>query len=112
MNKHPINHQFPWPTHIQGTGLTIIEDIISSIENSHNPKCTGQDGIKALEIAIAIRESFRNGHQKMNLPLKNRSLKIESRETINDEVHVIRSLGLTEYAQHKWIIPEGKYLAI
>ena len=34
------------------------------------------------------------------------------RETINDEVHVIRSLGLTEYAQHKWIIPEGKYLAI
>ena len=85
-NKHPINHQFPWPTHIQGTGLTIIEDIISSIDNSHNPKCTGQDGIKALEIAIAIRESFRNGHQKMNLPLKNRSLKIESRETINDEL--------------------------
>ena len=34
------------------------------------------------------------------------------RETINDEVHVIRSLGLTEYAQHKWIVPEGKYLAI
>ena len=34
------------------------------------------------------------------------------RETINNEVHVIRSLGLTEYAQHKWIVPEGKYLAI
>ena len=34
------------------------------------------------------------------------------RETINDEIHVIRSLGLTDYAQHKWIVPEGKYLAI
>ncbi len=25
---------------------------------------------------------------------------------------VIRTLGLTEYAQHKWKVPEGSYLAI
>lgn len=34
------------------------------------------------------------------------------KETINEEVHIIRSLGLTEYAQHKWKVPDGKYLAI
>ena len=33
-------------------------------------------------------------------------------ETIDNKTHVIRSLGLTEYAQHKWVVPEGSYLAI
>ena len=33
-------------------------------------------------------------------------------ETIDNKAHVIRSLGLTEYAQHKWVVPEGNYLAI
>ena len=34
------------------------------------------------------------------------------KETIDNKTHVIRSLGLTEYAQHKWVVPEGSYLAI
>ena len=34
------------------------------------------------------------------------------KETIDNKTHFIRSLGLTEYAQHKWIVPEGRYLAI
>ena len=34
------------------------------------------------------------------------------REIIDDEVHVIRTLGTKEFHQHKWTIPEGKYLAI
>ncbi len=34
------------------------------------------------------------------------------KETIDNKTHVIRFLGLTEYAQHKWVVPEGGYLAI
>ena len=34
------------------------------------------------------------------------------KETIDNKTHVIRSLGLTEYAQQKWVVPEGSYLAI
>ena len=34
------------------------------------------------------------------------------KETIDNKTHIIRSLGLTEYAQHKWVVPEGSYLAI
>jgi signal peptidase I len=33
-------------------------------------------------------------------------------ETIDEGVHIIRTLGLAEYAQHKWKVPEGRYLAI
>ena len=33
-------------------------------------------------------------------------------ETLNQGIHVIRTLGLSDYAQHKWEVPNGSYLAI
>ncbi len=84
--RNPVMHQFPWPTHMQGMGLTIVDDIISSFENGHPPKCSGEDALKALETAIAMRESHRRGFVRVDLPLDDRSLKIVSGETVNDDV--------------------------
>ena len=84
--RNPVMHQFPWPTHMQGMGLTIVDDIISSFENGHPPKCSGDDALKALETAIAMRESHRQGFVRVDLPLEDRSLKIVSGETLNDDV--------------------------
>ena len=84
--RNPVMHQFPWPTHMQGMGLTIVDDIISSFENGHPPKCSGEDALKALETAIAMRESHRRGFVRVDLPLDDRSMKIVSGETINDDV--------------------------
>jgi len=84
--RNPVMHQFPWPTHMQGMGLTIVDDIISSFENGHAPKCSGEDALKALETAIAMRESHRRGFVRVDLPLEDRSLKIVSGETIGDSV--------------------------
>ena len=33
-------------------------------------------------------------------------------ETLDEKIHVIRTLGLSEYAQHSWEVPKGRYLAI
>ena len=33
-------------------------------------------------------------------------------ETIDEGIHLIRTLGLAEYAQHRWLVPEGRYLAL
>lgn len=84
--RHPVMHRFPGPTHMQGMGLTIVDDIISSFENAHPPKCSGEDALKALETAIAMRESHRRGFVRVNLPIEDRSLKIVSSETMNDDV--------------------------
>ena len=84
--RNPVMHQVPWPTHMQGMGLTIVDDIISSFENGHPPKCSGDDALKALETAIAMRESHRRGFVRVDLPLEDRSLKIVSGETIGDSV--------------------------
>lgn len=71
---------FPHPARPQGMGITIIDDLISAIENNHPPRCSGDDALKALEVAIALRESHRQGGQRINLPIQDRSLKILSSE--------------------------------
>jgi len=82
----PARVPFPWPTHMQGTGLTIVEDLISAIKTGQPPKCSGADGLAALEIAMALRESHRQGGVKVTLPLPDRSLTIHSAEIHHDAI--------------------------
>ena len=71
---------------MQGMGLTIVADIVNAIETGQPPKCTGEDGRQALEIAIALRESHRHGGVKVNLPLGDRKLQIIASESLHDNV--------------------------
>lgn len=83
----------PWPlqSRPEGMGLTIIRDIINAYDNGEKPKCSGEDGRAALEIAIALRESHRRGCVKVDLPLEDRELKILSAETLSgDEPALVR----------------------
>lgn len=57
-----------------------IRSIVNSLENGTEPACTGANMLKSLEIAIALRESHRQGHAPIKLPLKNRTLKIYPKE--------------------------------
>lgn len=82
----PARIPFPWPARYPSMGLTIVADLISAIENGHQPKCTGADGLAALEIAVALRESHRRGGEKVHLPLGDRSLSILSHEIHEDHV--------------------------
>ena len=89
-NRFPVTlpavYPYPWPAHIQGTGLSIIDDLASCIESGGDPQCSGEDGRAALEVAIAMRESHRAGGVKVSLPLEDRSLRILSSEIHGDEV--------------------------
>ena len=67
-------------------GLTIVADLINAIETGEPPKCSGEDGREALEVAVALRESHRRGGVKVSLPLADRSLRILSSEIRSDDV--------------------------
>ncbi len=82
----PARVPFPWPKHMQGMGLTIVEDLIAGIETGRRPRCSGEDGLKALEIALALRESHRRGGVRVYLPLEDRGLGILSAEIRDDTV--------------------------
>jgi len=62
--------------------LIALENIIHCLEdNISKPKCTGEDGRAALEIALAFFESEHHGGEKVTFPMKNRDLRVIPRET-------------------------------
>jgi len=82
--QQPARVPFPYPTRIEGMGLTIIDDILSAAESGGKPRCSGADSRDALEIAVALRESHRRGFTRVDLPLEDRSLGIISAEVPDD----------------------------
>ncbi len=81
----PMRYPVPMPARMQGTGLTIVEDLIESAQTGRQPKASGEDGRAALEIAIALRESHRRGGVRVALPIADRSLQIRSYETLRGD---------------------------
>ncbi len=82
----PAQLPFPLPPTIRGTGLSAVDDLIRAIEDGTPPTCSGDDGAAALEIAVALRQSHRDGGVKITLPLPDRSLGIVSAELAHDSV--------------------------
>jgi hypothetical protein len=66
-----------------------VRDILSSLENGTKPICDGDDALHALEIAIAMRESHRRGGQRVDLPLTDRSLRMNAAETLHGDTPVL-----------------------
>jgi signal peptidase I len=69
-------------------------------------------GIPGDEVEVKGYEIWINGNKLNHEVISSMNGESLIKETINNKDHVIRSLGLTEYAQHKWKVPEGSYLAI
>ena len=53
-----------------------VQSIVDALELGVEPRCSGEDLRRALEMAIALRESHRRGMVPVKLPLEDRSLKI------------------------------------
>ncbi len=69
-------------------------------------------GIPGDEVEVKGYEIWINGNKLSHELISTTNGESLVKETIDNKTHVIRSLGLTEYAQHKWVVPEGSYLAI
>jgi predicted dehydrogenase len=70
------------PEHPESPGVRAVHDFVACLETGKRPTCSGEDGLAALEIAIALRESHRLGNRRVDLPLADRSLLIRSAETL------------------------------
>ena len=53
-----------------------IERLMRAVDTGGDALCSGHDYRQALEIAIALKQSAHHGHQRISLPLEDRSLKI------------------------------------
>jgi predicted dehydrogenase len=89
--REPARHLFPKPYGAASANARTLQDLLRAIEGGGEPLCNGEAGRQALEIAIALRESHRRGGARVDLPLADRSLRLESSETLHgDEPAAVR----------------------
>ena len=56
--------------------IATVQAIVDALENDTQPIGSGDNGRRVLEIAIALRQSHRQGHAPVALPLHDRSLRL------------------------------------
>ena len=74
--KEIIQKPFPGPWYPRSSMVDAIEGVCRSIERGEEQICPGEFGREGLEIAIALRQSHREGHVRVDLPLGDRSLRM------------------------------------
>jgi predicted dehydrogenase len=94
--REPARHLFPLPMAAERANVRTVRNLVASLETGAELNCNGEAGRQALEIAIAMRESHRRGGTKVTLPLQDRSLRINSSETLHgDEPVALRRAQLS-----------------
>ncbi|MGI8856460.1 MAG: Gfo/Idh/MocA family protein [Thermomicrobiales bacterium] len=83
--KEPVRRVFPRPAMARTANARIVEDILTGLATGKEPNCNGEAARQALEIAIALRESHRRGGARIELPLADRTLRIQSSETLHGD---------------------------
>jgi len=56
--------------------IPLIEDLMRAFDTGEDSRCSGHDYRQVLEIAIAIKQSAHRDHQRIVLPLADRSLRL------------------------------------
>ena len=79
-------YYFPRPQRIESSGVRAVRDLVQCIETGKEPECSGEEGVHDLEVAVALRESHRQGGRRVDLPIADRSLRILSAETLPSTV--------------------------
>ena len=83
-----IRRPFPRPQRIESPGVRVVHDLVAALETGKQPNCAGADGRAVLEIALALRESHRQGGRRIDLPLTDPTLVIASSDTLGGDLPV------------------------
>lgn len=87
--QDPARRVFPRPITADTANVRTVRDILESLRSGQEPLCNGEAARQALEIAIAMRESHRRGGVRVDLPLADRSLRMNSAETLQGDAPAI-----------------------
>ena len=72
----PLREAFPRPQRLPSPTAQAVADMIECLETAKEPDCDGADGYAALEIALAMRESYRRGCARIDFPFEDKDAKL------------------------------------
>lgn len=72
----PMREAFPRPQRLPSPTAGAVADMVLCLETGKEPDCNGEDGYAALEIALAMRESYRRGCARIDFPFEDRETRL------------------------------------
>ncbi|HEV7213866.1 MAG TPA: hypothetical protein VGP33_01980, partial [Chloroflexota bacterium] len=66
------------PAQTQSVMYAGLEDLIQAMDTGGTTRCNAQQAARTLEMALAIHESQGNGNARVDFPLHNRSLSVDT----------------------------------
>ncbi len=72
----PVREAFPRPQRLPSPTAGAVADLVACVESDKEPECNGEDGYAALEIALAMRESFRRGNTRIDFPFADKETRL------------------------------------
>ena len=72
----PVREAFPRPQRLPSPTAQAVADMVACVETDKEPDCSGEDGYAALEIALAMRESFRRGCARIDFPFTDKETRL------------------------------------
>ena len=73
-NDPPSRVLFPHPRTPMSSQVAAIDALVENYEQGTIPECPGEWGLEAMEMEIGLRLSARQGNQRIDLPLADRTL--------------------------------------
>ncbi len=99
-SEHYDDDGWRWPG---DRNVASVQSIVDALELNIEPRSSGDNGRKVLEMAIAIRESHRRGHAPVKLPLADRGLRLFARKSRMENKKPIfgRNAYMKQVSSHK-----------
>lgn len=72
----PVREAFPRPQRLPSPTARAVADMVACVDSDKEPDCKGEDGYAALEIALAMRQSFRRGNARINFPFGDKAARL------------------------------------
>lgn len=72
----PVREAFPRPQRLSSPTAGAVADLVTCRESDKEPDCNGEDGYAALEIALAMRASFRRGSARVDFPFTDKEARL------------------------------------
>ena len=72
----PVREAFPRPQRLPSPTAGAVADMVACVETDKLPDCNGEDGYTALEIALAMRESYRRGCARIDFPFDDKEARL------------------------------------
>ena len=75
-SDRPVREAFPRPQRLPSPTAGAVADMVACLETDKEPECSGEDGYAALEIALAMRESYRRGSARIDFPFADKAARL------------------------------------